>query len=162
MKRIVITVLVLIAIHPVAGQADQPDRKDARRETFFEEALRWKLSTGDPSGDTQIEVSGSQVRITLTGNKCWNEATASFDAKYFGLLCLLWDTEGREEDQRGYILRDWFEVTLIQEPEKVVTKVLVYRTDFPTIADLNTAILLTKSQVRDILMGQAVQANAHR
>lgn len=161
MKRIVITVLVLIAIHPAAGQGEQTDRKETRREKF-EEALRWKLSTGDPSGDTRIEVSGNQVRITLIGNKSWNEATAGFDAKYFGLLCLRWDTEAREEDPRAYILRDWFDVTLVQEPEKVVASALVNRTDFPTIADLNIAILLTKSQVRDILKGQAVQANARR
>jgi hypothetical protein len=159
MKRIVITVLVLIAIHPAAGQGEQTDRKETRREKF-EEALRWKLSAGDPSGDTKIEVGGNQIRITLTGNKSWNEATAAFDAKYFGLLCLLWDTEARDENPYEYILRDWFEVTLVQEPNKIVAKTLVNRVDFPTIADLKNAILLTKSQVRDILKGQAVQSNA--
>jgi hypothetical protein len=161
MSRIVVALLVLAAIHPAAGQGEQTDRKETRREKF-EEALLWKLSTGDPSGDTKIEISGNQVRITLTGNKSWNEATAGFEAKYFGLLCLLWDTEAREEDPREYILHDWFEVTLIQEPEKIVARALLNRTDFPTIADLNTAILLTKSQVRDILKGQAIQSAAHR
>jgi hypothetical protein len=160
MRRILALLLVSIAIHPADGQGEKADRKETRPEKF-EEALRWKLTTGDPSGETQIAVSGNQIRITLTGNKSWNEATAGFDAKYFGLLCLLWDTEARDEDPNEYVLRDSFEVTLVQGPDKVVARVLVNRTDFPTIADLNTAILLTKSQVRDILKGQAVQSNAH-
>jgi hypothetical protein len=159
MKEIVVAIVALLAIHPAGGQGEKVDRKETPRERF-EEALRWKLSTGDPSGDTKIEVSGRQIRITLTGNKSWNEATAAFDAKYFGLLCLLWDTEARDEDPREYVLRDGFEVTLVQEPERVVAKALLNRADFPTTAELNTAILLTKSQVRDILRGQAVQANA--
>jgi hypothetical protein len=158
MRPIVVTLLLLLAIHPVDGQGEKADQKETRRERF-EEALRWKLSTGDPSGDTKIEVSGNQVRITLTGNKSWNQATAGFDAKYFGLLCLMWDIEARDEDPQEYVLRDSFDVTLVQEPDKVAARALVNRTDFPTVADLNTAILLTKSQVRDILKGQAVQAN---
>jgi hypothetical protein len=158
MRPIVVTLLLLLAIHAGDGQGEKASQKETRRERF-EEALRWKLSTGDPSGDTKIEVSGNQVRITLTGNKSWNQATAGFDAKYFGLLCLMWDIEARDEDPREYVLRDSFDVTLVQEPDKVVARALVNRTDFPTVADLNTAILLTKSQVRDILKGQAVQAN---
>jgi hypothetical protein len=158
MKWIAVAALVVIAFDPVRGQLEQDGRKETGREKF-EEALYWKLSTGDPSGDTRIEVRGNQVRIALCGNKFWNEATAGFDAKYFGLLCLLWDAEAREEDPHEYVLRDSFEVTLLQEPAKIVARAIVNRTDFPTIADLNIAILLTKSQVRDILRGQAVQAN---
>ena len=71
----------------------------------------------------------------------------------------MWDIEARDEDPQEYVLRDSFDVTLVQEPDKVPARALVNRTDFPTVADLNTAILLTKSQVRDILKGQAVQAN---
>jgi hypothetical protein len=97
----------------------------------------------------------------LTGTKFWSLATAGLDAKYFGLLCLLWEIEARDEDQHEYVLTDSFDVTLLQEPDKIVAKAFVKRADFPTIADLNTAILLTKSQVRDILKGQAVQSNLH-
>jgi hypothetical protein len=160
MKWIVITFFVLIAAGPADGQGENAGLGKARRETF-EEALRWKLSAGDPSGNTKIEVSGNQVRITLTGTKFWSLATAGLDAKYFGLLCLLWEIEARDEDQHEYVLTDSFDVTLLQEPDKIVAKAFVKRADFPTIADLNTAILLTKSQVRDILKGQAVQSNLH-
>ena len=160
MKWIVITLFVLVANHLADGQDERAGLGEAHREKF-EDALRWKLSAGDPSGDTKIEVSGNQVRITLTGSKFWNEATAAFDAKYFGLLCLLWDIEARYEDQREYALTDSFDVTLVQEPDKIMARALVNRADFPTIADLNTAILLTKSQVRDILKGQAIQSNTH-
>jgi hypothetical protein len=103
--------------------------------------------------------AGSFLRATHPGTPRWNRATAGLDAKYFGLLCLLWDLEARDEDQHEYVLTDSFDVTLLQEPDKIVAKALVKRADFPTIADLNTAILLTKSQVRDILKGQAVQSN---
>ena len=160
MKWIVITLFVLLATHPADGQGENAGLGKAHRETF-EEALRWKLSAGDPSGDTKIEVSGNQVRITLTGHKFWNETTAGLDAKYFGLLCLLWDIEARDEDQHEYVLSDSFDVTLVQEPDKIVARTLVKRADFPTLSALNTAILLTKSQVRDILKGQAVQANGN-
>lgn len=160
MKWIVITLFVLIANHLADGQDERVGLGEAHREKF-EEALRWKLSAGDPSGDTRIEVSGNQVRIKLTGTKFWNDATAAFDAKYFGLLCLLWDIEARDEDPHEYVLSDSFHVTLVQEPDRIVARALVNRADFPTIADLNTAILLTKSQVRDILKGQAIQSNAH-
>ena len=160
MKWIVITLFVLIGACPADGQGENGGLGKAHRETF-EEALRWKLSAGDPSGNTKIEVNGNQIRITLTGTKVWNRATAGLDAKYFGLLCLLWDLEARDEDQHEYVLTDSFDVTLLQEPDKIVAKALVKRADFPTIADLNTAILLTKSQVRDILKGQAVQSNLH-
>jgi hypothetical protein len=160
MQWIVITFFVLIAAGPADGQGENAGLGKARRETF-EEALRWKLSAGDPSGNTKIEVSGNQVRITLTGTKFWSLATAGLDAKYFGLLCLLWEIEARDEDQHEYVLTDSFDVTLLQEPDKIVAKAFVKRADFPTIADLNTAILLTKSQVRDILKGQAVQSNLH-
>jgi hypothetical protein len=161
MKWIVITLFVLIATHPADGQGGNAGLGKAHRETF-EEALRWKLSAGDPSGDTKIEVSGNQVKITLTGTKFWNKETAGLDAKYFGLLCLLWDTKAREEDRDKYVLSDSFDVTLVQDPDKIVAKARVNRADFPTIADLNIAIFLTKSQVRDILRGQAVQSNSVR
>jgi hypothetical protein len=160
MQWIVITFFVLIAARPADGQGENAGLGKAHRETF-EEALRWKLSAGDPSGNTKIEVSGNQVRIALTGTKFWSQATAGLDAKYFGLLCLLWEIEARDEDQHEYVLTDSFDVTLLQEPDKIVAKAFVKRADFPTIADLNTAILLTKSQVRDILKGQAVQSNLH-
>jgi hypothetical protein len=160
MQWIVITLSVLIAARPADGQGENAGLGKAHRETF-EEALRWKLSAGDPSGNTKIEVRGNQVRITLTGTKFWSLATAGLDAKYFGLLCLLWEIEARDEDQHEYVLTDSFDVTLLQEPDKIVAKAFVKRADFPTIADLNTAILLTKSQVRDILKGQAVQSNLH-
>jgi hypothetical protein len=149
--------LVLIAAARVHGQGEPAGLREICGERF-EEALRWKLSSGDPSGNTKVEVSGSQVRITLTGGKFWNEATAGFDAKYFGLLCLLWDTQARDEAQYEYVLSDSFDVTLVQEPDKIVARTLVKRADFPTLSALNTAILLTKSQVRDILKGQAVQS----
>lgn len=157
MKWIVSTLFLLIANHLADGQGEKAGLGETHREKF-EEALRWKLSAGDPSGDTKIEVSGNHVRITLTGSKFWNQATAAFDAKYFGLLCLLWDIEARDEDQREYVLTDSFDVTLVQGPDRIVARAFVNRADFPTIADLNTAILLTKSQVRDILKGQAIQS----
>src|SRR5258708_37579000 len=156
MKWIVITLFVLLANHLAVGQDEKGGLGEAHREKF-EEALRWKLSAGDPSGETRIEVSGNQVRIKLTGTKFWNDATAAFDAKYFGLLCLLWDIEARDEDPHEDVLSDSFDVTLVQEPDKIMARALVNRADFPTIADLNTAILLTKSQVRDILKGQSIQ-----
>ena len=161
MKWIVTTLFVLIANHLADGQDEKAGLGEAHREKFAE-ALRWKLSAGDPSGDTRIEVSGNQVRITLTGSKFWNDATAAFDAKYFGLLCLLWDIQARDEDQHEYLLSDSFDVTLVQAPDRIVARALVNRADFTTIADLNTAILLTKSQVRDILKGQAIQSNTHQ
>jgi hypothetical protein len=161
MKWIVMTLFVLIATRPAAGQGESTGVQKAHREKF-EEALRWRLSAGDPSGDTKIELRDNQVRITLRGNESWNQATAGLDAKYFGLLCLLWDLKVREEDQCEPVLDDSFEVTLVQEPDKIVAKALVHRADFPTVADLNTAILLTKSQVRDILRGQAVRSNTAR
>jgi hypothetical protein len=153
--------LVLAAAARVRGQGEEGSPAKTRSEKF-EEALRWKLSSGDPSGNTQVEVSGNQVRITLTGGKFWNEATAGFDAKYFGLLCLLWDIEALGEDQHGYALSDSFDVTLVQEPGKIVATALVKRADFPTLSALDTAILLIKSQVRDVLKGQAVQSNTHQ
>jgi len=159
MKSIVVTTLILFAFHPAGGQDENADRKETPREKF-EEAFRWKLSTGDPSGDTKIEISGNQIIITLTGTKSWNEATARFDAKYFALLCLLWDSQARDEDLNEYVLRDSFEVVLFQQPDKAVARARVNRAEYPTMADLKNAILLTKSQVRDILRGQAVQANA--
>jgi len=152
--------LVLTAAVQVRGQRKEAGVRESRSE-MFEEALRWKLTNGDPSGTTKVEVSGNQVRITLTGGKFWNEATAGFDAKYFGLLCLLWDTQARDEAQYEYVLSDSFDVTLVQEPDKIVARTLVKRADFPTLSALNTAILLTKSQVRDILKGQAVQSTTH-
>jgi hypothetical protein len=160
MKWGVIALFQLVLAHPADGQGEKARLGEAGREKF-EEALRWKLSAGDPSGDTKIEVRGNQVKISLTGNKFWNQATAGFDAKYFGLLCLLWETEAREENEDEYLLSDTFEVTLVQEPDEIVAKAAVNRADFPTVADLNNAILLAKSQVRDILKGQAVQSNAH-
>jgi hypothetical protein len=160
MKWIVTTLFLLIANYLADGQDEKAGLGGAHREKF-EEELRWKLSAGDPSGETRIEVSGNQVRITLARTKFWNDATAAFDAKYFGLLCLLWDIEARDEDQHEYLLSDSFDVTLVQGPDRIVARALVNRADFPTIADLNTAILLTKSQVRDILKGQAIQSNAH-
>jgi len=160
MKWIVTTLFLLIGNYLADGQDEKGGLGEAHREKF-EEELRWKLSAGDPSGETRIEVSGNQVRITLTGTKFWNDATAVFDAKYLGLLCLLWDIEARDEDQHEYLLSDSFDVTLVQGPDRIVARALVNRADFPTIADLNTAILLTKSQVRDILKGQAIQSNAH-
>jgi hypothetical protein len=159
MRRMLITLFVLVATYPAYGQSEKAGRSD-HGETL-EEALQWKLSAGDPSGDTKIEVSGNQVKITLTGNKSWNDATAGFDAKYFGLLCLLWDTQASEEDRDEYVLSDSFHVTLIQEPDKIVAKAVVKRADFPTVADLYNAILLAKSQVRDILRGQALQSSMH-
>jgi hypothetical protein len=158
MKWIVTTLFLLIGNCLADGQDEKGGLGEAHREKF-EEELRWKLSAGDPSGETRIEVSGNQVRITLTGTKFWNDATAVFDAKYFGLLCLLWDIEARDEGQHEYLLSDSFDVTLVQGPDRIVARALVNRADFPTIADLNTAILLTKSQVRDILKGQAIQSN---
>jgi hypothetical protein len=158
MKWIVTTLFLLIGNYLADGQDEKGGLGEAHREKF-EEELRWKLSAGDPSGETRIEVSGNQVRITLTGTKFWNDATAVFDAKYFGLLCLLWDIEARDEGQHEYLLSDSFDVTLVQGPDRIVARALVNRADFPTIADLNTAILLTKSQVRDILKGQAIQSN---
>jgi len=152
--------LVLTAAVQVRGQRKEAGVRESRSERF-EEALRWKLTNGDPSGTTKVEVSGNQVRITLTGGRSWNEATAGFDAKYFGLLCLLWDTQARDEAQYEYVLSDSFDVTLVQEPDKIVARTLVKRADFPTLSALNTAILLTKSQVRDILKGQAVQSTTH-
>ncbi len=151
---------LLIAIDPLReqGQKANPDEGWRRK---FEEALRWKLSSGDPSENTKIEVSGNQIRITLTGGKSWNQATAGFDAKYFGLLCLLWDIEERDEEEGEYVLSDSFDVTLVQAADKIVARALVNRADFPTVTDLNTAILLTKSQVRDILKGQAVRSNGN-
>jgi hypothetical protein len=159
MKWILITFVGLIATYPAQGQGEKSGSMEAHREKF-EEGLRWKLSAGDPSGDTQIEISGNELKITLTGNKSWNVATAALDAKYFGLLCLLWDTQAREEDQGEYVLRDSFDVTLLQKTDQIVARERVNRADFPTLADLNNAILLTKSQVRDILKGQAIQSNA--
>jgi hypothetical protein len=150
----------LIASDSLRGQREKPDSDESRRQKF-EETLRWKLSSGDPSENTKVEVSGNQIRITLTGGKSWNEATARFDAKYFGLLCLLWDIQARDEEEGEYVLRPSFDVTLVQGPGKIVARALVNRADFPTVTDLNTAILLTKSQVRDILKGQAVQSNGN-
>jgi hypothetical protein len=152
--------LVLTAAVQVRGQREEAGVCESRSERF-EEALRWKLTNGDPSGNTKVEVSGNQVRITLTGGRSWNEATAGFDAKYFGLLCLLWDVEAQEQTRQEYVLSDSFEVTLSQDPEKTVARAIVKRADFPTLSALNSAILLTKSQVRDILRGQAVQSNTH-
>jgi hypothetical protein len=148
----------LIASDPLCGQREKAD-SDKGWSQKFEETLRWKLSSGDPSENTKVEVKGNQIRITLTGGKSWNEATAGFEAKYFGLLCLLWDIEALDEEEDEYMLSDSFDVTLVQGPDKVVARALVNRADFPTLADLNSAILLTKSQVRDILKGQAVQSN---
>ena len=152
--------LVLIAPARARGQGEQDRLREICGERF-EEALRWKLSSGDPSGNTKVEVSGNQVRITLTGGKFWNEATAGFDAKYFGLLCLLWDIETQEETRQEYVLSDSFEVTLSQDPDKTAARAVVKRADFPTLSALNSAILLTKSQVRDILKGQAVKSSTH-
>jgi hypothetical protein len=81
---------LLIASGSLRGQGEKADSVEAGRQKF-EEMLRWKRSSGDPSENTNVEVSGNQIRITLTGGKSWNEATARFDAKYFGLLCLLWE-----------------------------------------------------------------------
>ena len=149
---------LFIASDPLCGQGEKADSYKGRRQKF-EEMLRWKLSSGDPSENTKIEVNGNQIRITLTGGKSWNEATAGFEAKYFGLLCLLWDIEARDEEEGEYMLSDSFDVTLVQAPDKIMAKALVNRADFPTLTDLNSAILLTKSQVRDILKGQAIQSN---
>ena len=151
---------LLAATDPLRGQEEKA-KPDEGRHQKFEEALRWKLSSGDPSENTKVEVSGNQIRITLTGGESWNEATAGFDAKYFGLLCLLWDLQARDEEEGEYALNDSFDVTLAQGPDKIIARALVNRADFPTVTDLNTAILLTKSQVRDILKGQAVQANGN-
>jgi hypothetical protein len=159
MKRIMVTLFVLIATHSADGQGEKAGLGEAHREKF-EEALRWKLFAGDPSGDAKIEMSGNQVKITLTGKKFWNQATAALEAKYFGLLCLLWDTEARDEDQREQVLSDSFDVSLVQElGAKTVARALVKRADFPTLGELNTAILLTRSQVRDVLKGQAIDSN---
>jgi hypothetical protein len=152
--------LVLTAAVRVRGQGEEAGARESRSERF-EEALRWRLTSGDPSGNTKVEVSGNQVRITLTGGRSWNEATAGFDAKYFGLLCLLWDIEARDQTQQEYVLSDSFEVTLVQDPDKTMARAVVKRADFPTLSALNSAILLTKSQVRDILKGQAVQSSMH-
>jgi hypothetical protein len=73
----------------------------------------------------------------------------------------LWDTQASEEDRDEYVLSDSFDVTLVQEPDKIVAKAVVKRADFPTVADLYNAILLAKSQVRDILRGQALQSSMH-
>jgi hypothetical protein len=158
--RLALTFL-LTASGSLHGQGEKADSVVGGRQKF-EEMLRWKLSSGDPSENTNVEVSGNQIRITLTGGKSWNEATARFDAKYFGLLCLLWEIEARDEEEGEYVLSDSFDVTLIQGPDRIVARTVVNRVDFPTVTDLNTAILLTKSQVRDILKGQAVQSNQNR
>jgi hypothetical protein len=159
MKWSVITLFVLVATHPVDGR-DEGAVTDSPARTRFEESLRWNLSAGDPSEGARIEVRGNQVKITLTGNKLWNAATAASEAKYFGLLCLLWDIQARDEDPGRYVLRDSFYVTLVQRADKVVARAVVNRTDFPTLSDLNNAILLARSQVRDILRGQAIQSSA--
>src|ERR1700751_2544731 len=113
--------LVLTAAVQVRGQQEQAGVRECRSERF-EEALRWKLTNGDPSGDTRVKVSGNQVRITLTGGRSWNEATAAFDAKYFGLLCLLWDIEARDGEEGEYMLSDSFDVTLVQGPGQIVAR----------------------------------------
>src|SRR5258708_11497016 len=128
MNCVVSTRLLLITKHLADGQGEKAGLAETHREKF-EEALRWKLSAGDPSGDTKIEVSGNHVRITLTGSKFWNDATASFDAKYFGLLFLLWDIEARDQNQREYVLTDSFDITLVQSPDWIVARAFLNLTD---------------------------------
>jgi hypothetical protein len=155
------TLSLLITTDPVRGQGNGAGSEEADREKF-DTALRWKLSGGDPSGNTKVEVSGNHLTITLTGSKFWNQATAQLNAKYFGLLCLLWDTGAQRDDPRHHVLSDYFDVALSQEVDgRIVAKALVKRADYPSLAELNAAIQLTRSQVRDVLRGQASQSNAH-
>jgi hypothetical protein len=156
-----LTFSVLMVSHPGRGQGNEAGSEEADREKFAA-ALRWKLSAGDPSGNTKVEVSGNHLTITLTGSRFWNQATAELNAKYFGLLCLLWDTGAQGEDPRHHMLSDYFDVALSQEVDpRIVARALVKRTDYPSLAELNAAIQLTRSQVRDVLRGQASQSNTH-
>ena len=142
------TLSVLIATRPVHGQEKNTGSEEADRQKF-ETTLRWKLSAGDPSGNTKIEISGNHIRITLTGSQLWNEATAELNAKYFGLLCLLWDVAAQNEDPVHHVLSDSFDVALSQEVDgKTVARPIIKRADFATLAELDAAIQLTKSRVR--------------
>src|SRR5260370_38114916 len=113
MKWIVSTLFLLITNHLADGQGEKAGLAETHREKF-EEALRWKLSAGDPSGDTKIEVSVNHVRLTLTGSKFWNEPTPAFDAKNFGRLCFWWDIQRRAENHPDNWLPHLFAVQSVR------------------------------------------------
>jgi hypothetical protein len=158
---VALTLSVLIAARPVHGQEKNTGSEEADRQKF-ETTLRWKLSAGDPSGNTKIEISGNHIRITLTGSQLWNEATAELNAKYFGLLCLLWDVAAQNQDPVYHVLSNSFDVALSQEVDgKTVARTIIKRADFATLAELDAAIQLTKSRVRDVIRGRASRSHTH-